>query len=69
MPASPLAVEVEGKTLDQALRDFEGRLLAHAMNRAECNKAEAAEALGITVRRLNARLRAVPIRYRAAVIE
>ena len=49
-----MAIEVEGKTLDQALREFESRLIAQAMNQAACNKTRAAETLGITATRLKA---------------
>jgi DNA-binding NtrC family response regulator len=67
LSASALTVEVDGKTLDQAVREFECRVIAKAMNAASLNKHQAARSLGITVKKLNAKLAGSPIRFRAVI--
>jgi transcriptional regulator with PAS, ATPase and Fis domain len=68
MPAGAVvAVEVEGKTFDQATREFEHHLIAWALTRTGCNRAAAARALGISQERLSVRLARSPVRLRAVV--
>jgi DNA-binding NtrC family response regulator len=63
-----ISVEIEGKTFDQAVREFEARLIAQAMNRSGCNRSAAARALGISIDKLHRKLAASPmIRLRAVV--
>lgn len=58
-PAScVVAVDVAGKTFDQARREFEARLIEQAMNASQYRRIGAAKALGITLDRLRRHIEA-----------